>query len=300
MLITNLELSKVHRRSGRAQNAHAQQRSNVQGISMEYVILGELLPIKGCGGGGDASAQGIGTPTRILLSWIDHGVCMQGIKLELFIFDTFPLAERVALLEVHRHEEFAPVKNAPGSESDSPDAARQAMLKLHTRYCYAVNTTSCSPPQPGGATVWASASAAAIYAAITLTNKHARARPLQHNGALHSSMIRGTSTRFQASSRRLPWTEGPKAWQLKASFLGCARRPTAACALQAGEQGGRASPAAQGLRGAGDLPAGVLLWRGPALHLPRPHLPPGARRLPAGAPPPAMLTQHRAMPWRES
>ena len=58
---------------------------------------------------------------------------MQGIKLELFIFDTFPLAERVALLEVHRHEEFAPVKNAPGSKSDSPDTARQAMLKLHTR-----------------------------------------------------------------------------------------------------------------------------------------------------------------------
>ncbi|CAK0787940.1 hypothetical protein CVIRNUC_011162 [Coccomyxa viridis] len=58
---------------------------------------------------------------------------VQGIKLELFIFDTFPLAERVALLEVHRHEEFAPVKNAPGSKSDSPDTARQAMLKLHTR-----------------------------------------------------------------------------------------------------------------------------------------------------------------------
>ncbi len=58
---------------------------------------------------------------------------MQGVKLELFIFDTFPLAKRVALLEVHRHEEFAPVKNAPGSASDSPDIARQAILKLHTK-----------------------------------------------------------------------------------------------------------------------------------------------------------------------
>ena len=57
----------------------------------------------------------------------------QGVKLELFIFDTFPLAKRVALLEVHRHEEFAPVKNAPGSASDSPDTARQAILKLHTK-----------------------------------------------------------------------------------------------------------------------------------------------------------------------
>ncbi len=64
---------------------------------------------------------------------------MQGIKLELFIFDTFPLAERVALLEVHRHEEFAPVKNAPGSASDSPDTARQAILKLHTK-CVSTQT----------------------------------------------------------------------------------------------------------------------------------------------------------------
>ena len=64
---------------------------------------------------------------------------VQGIKLELFIFDTFPLAERVALLEVHRHEEFAPVKNAPGSATDSPDTARQAILKLHTK-CVPIQT----------------------------------------------------------------------------------------------------------------------------------------------------------------
>lgn len=57
----------------------------------------------------------------------------QGIKLELFIFDTFAWAERVALLEVKREEEFAPVKNAPGADSDSPDTARRAILSLHTR-----------------------------------------------------------------------------------------------------------------------------------------------------------------------
>ena len=41
---------------------------------------------------------------------------VKGIKLELFIFDTFPLARpgKVALLEVDRAAEFAPVKNAPG------------------------------------------------------------------------------------------------------------------------------------------------------------------------------------------
>ena len=41
---------------------------------------------------------------------------VKGIKLELFIFDTFPLARlgRVALMEVDRAAEFSPVKNAPG------------------------------------------------------------------------------------------------------------------------------------------------------------------------------------------
>ena len=58
---------------------------------------------------------------------------MQGVKLELFIFDTFPMAQQVALMEVARDSEFAPVKNAPGSPSDSPDTARQAILSLHQR-----------------------------------------------------------------------------------------------------------------------------------------------------------------------
>ncbi len=37
-----------------------------------------------------------------------------GVKLELFIFDPFPIASSFALLEVDRATEFAPVKNAPG------------------------------------------------------------------------------------------------------------------------------------------------------------------------------------------
>ena len=57
-----------------------------------------------------------------------------GVKLELFIFDAFPWAEHTALLEVARAEEFAPVKNAPGSATDSPDTARAAILALHRRW----------------------------------------------------------------------------------------------------------------------------------------------------------------------
>lgn len=49
---------------------------------------------------------------------------INGIKLELFIFDVFPLAERWLVLEVNREGEFAPVKNEPGNPVDSPDSAR--------------------------------------------------------------------------------------------------------------------------------------------------------------------------------
>ena len=57
-----------------------------------------------------------------------------GIKLELFIFDSFPMAEHTVLMEIDREEEFAPVKNAPGSKTDSPDTAREAILHLHKRW----------------------------------------------------------------------------------------------------------------------------------------------------------------------
>ena len=59
---------------------------------------------------------------------------VDGIKLELFIFDTFPAAERWGLMEVDRSEEFSPVKNAPGTSTDSPDTAREHVLKLHSSW----------------------------------------------------------------------------------------------------------------------------------------------------------------------
>ncbi len=49
-----------------------------------------------------------------------------GYKLERFVFDALPAAERVAVLEVRREEEYEPVKNAEGAES--PDTARRALV----------------------------------------------------------------------------------------------------------------------------------------------------------------------------
>ena len=53
-----------------------------------------------------------------------------GIKLESFIFDVFPLSKNMAVLDVSRAEEFAPVKNPPGTDSDSPDTARRLFSNL--------------------------------------------------------------------------------------------------------------------------------------------------------------------------
>ncbi|OLQ08990.1 UDP-N-acetylhexosamine pyrophosphorylase [Symbiodinium microadriaticum] len=53
-----------------------------------------------------------------------------GLKLEAFVFDVFPMSSKMAILETKRQEEFAPVKNAPGTPSDSPDSARAMVSAL--------------------------------------------------------------------------------------------------------------------------------------------------------------------------
>lgn len=55
-----------------------------------------------------------------------------GIKLETFIFDVFPFSQRMAVLDVRRSEEFAPVKNKAGS--DSPATARAMISELSMKY----------------------------------------------------------------------------------------------------------------------------------------------------------------------
>lgn len=49
-----------------------------------------------------------------------------GIKLETFVFDALPLAKKSVILETVRSEEFAPVKNAAGT--NSPESTRQMMV----------------------------------------------------------------------------------------------------------------------------------------------------------------------------
>ncbi|MCS7459313.1 UDPGP type 1 family protein [Paenibacillus doosanensis] len=53
-------------------------------------------------------------------------------KFERFIFDAFPLADRITVLKVNPEEEFAPVKNKEGA--DSPATARELTLALHRKW----------------------------------------------------------------------------------------------------------------------------------------------------------------------
>ncbi|KAJ0240035.1 UDP-N-acetylglucosamine diphosphorylase 2 [Hirschfeldia incana] len=62
---------------------------------------------------------------------------IEGVKLEQFIFDSFPYAPSTALFEVLREEEFAPVKNANGSSFDTPESAKLLVLRLHSRWVIA-------------------------------------------------------------------------------------------------------------------------------------------------------------------
>ena len=54
----------------------------------------------------------------------------------MFYFDCFPLCaiEKFGLMEVAREDEFAPVKNAPGEKSDTPESARKLYLDRDRRW----------------------------------------------------------------------------------------------------------------------------------------------------------------------
>ncbi len=53
-----------------------------------------------------------------------------GIKLEQFVFDVFPMLElaQFASMEVERQEEFSPLKNARGTGEDDPDTSKRDIM----------------------------------------------------------------------------------------------------------------------------------------------------------------------------
>lgn len=66
-----------------------------------------------------------------------EGRCMSpaspnGVKLEMFVFDAIPLADRAMVMYTERGEEFSPVKNADGV--DSVQTARRDMIRRAARW----------------------------------------------------------------------------------------------------------------------------------------------------------------------
>ncbi|ORX45730.1 nucleotide-diphospho-sugar transferase [Hesseltinella vesiculosa] len=57
-----------------------------------------------------------------------------GMKLECFVFDVFPFAHHLSVLEVDRKEEFSPLKNAPGAGVDCPETSRRDILSQQIRF----------------------------------------------------------------------------------------------------------------------------------------------------------------------
>lgn len=57
-----------------------------------------------------------------------------GMKLEMFVFDVFPFAERFTVFECARAEEFSPLKNAPGAAADTPQTSRRDLLAQQRRF----------------------------------------------------------------------------------------------------------------------------------------------------------------------
>lgn len=59
-----------------------------------------------------------------------------GIKLEQFVFDVFPMLElsKFACLEVKREDEFSPLKNASGTGEDDPETSKHDIMNQGKRW----------------------------------------------------------------------------------------------------------------------------------------------------------------------
>lgn len=64
------------------------------------------------------------------------------LKFEKFIFDLLPSARQPLVVEVRPEEAFAPLKNAPGEKTDTPEIVRAAMIDLNRRWLEAAGATA--------------------------------------------------------------------------------------------------------------------------------------------------------------
>lgn len=75
-----------------------------------------------------------------------------GIKLEQFVFDVFPMLalDKFACIEVRREEEFSPLKNATGTGEDDADTSKRDILQQGKRWVQAAGATVVSESNNDG------------------------------------------------------------------------------------------------------------------------------------------------------
>lgn len=78
-----------------------------------------------------------------------------GIKLEQFVFDCFPLLSmnKFACMEVKREDEFSPLKNADGTGEDDPSTSRRDILNQGKKWLEAVGVVVESEMEDPGVEV---------------------------------------------------------------------------------------------------------------------------------------------------
>ena len=62
------------------------------------------------------------------------------LKFERFIFDLLPHAKNPLVVEFAEADVFAPLKNAPGAERDTPEYVQQFMIAQHRKWLEAAGT----------------------------------------------------------------------------------------------------------------------------------------------------------------
>eukprot|EP01097_Dermamoeba_algensis_P005227 TRINITY_DN3318_c0_g1_i1.p1 TRINITY_DN3318_c0_g1~~TRINITY_DN3318_c0_g1_i1.p1 ORF type:complete len:490 (-),score=165.16 TRINITY_DN3318_c0_g1_i1:119-1543(-) len=74
---------------------------------------------------------------------------INGWKMEKFIFDVFPYSKSIVAYDVDRNQEFAPLKNAPGSKTDSPETCQVLLSQLHKSWIINAGGLVEGEPEPG-------------------------------------------------------------------------------------------------------------------------------------------------------
>ncbi|KAK5663553.1 hypothetical protein OQA88_3984 [Cercophora sp. LCS_1] len=75
-----------------------------------------------------------------------------GIKLEQFVFDVFPMLDlnKFACMEVRREDEFSPLKNASGTGEDDPETSKSDIMLQGKRWVQAAGATVTSDEPDAG------------------------------------------------------------------------------------------------------------------------------------------------------